>query len=474
MKLDNSKLSAIDTTGSTAYTNLETQLYNVEKTLTVLTNSLNFKGTGAEQYKSFMQENSVNATYVLLQVGKDVKEYIEKIKKRFLEFESNESGKVSSSRVDDVKKSLGNISKAVTSDIDDLASNEEKAAEYISVSPTNTSKLTDGFTTLDTNLETVNKDFKTKDDELSKGAESILTSISKLDTMITNILNNYVTSSGKYNNAKFKELKQEEWYIKGNGSILDNKRKQDPYSYNTAYYSVLEGQMAKGWGKDYYGYIGGSLLKNDGSIIVENGMTKFYSNVKVLSSNVELKLGPFFKGTGEINAAQLQNEFGFGTGGLYLKSKGEVASAKGRVSTLFDTVYLEGKTSAASYTVDLDAYITSDKSEFGFDIDGSGPSTSAEIGFELFHYKATDENGEKVGKNLLAMSVTPEASEGGSLTLKVKEERAYDSFLGDENWDVRTINLKAGAKAFLGINADVTIPYIWPDGFFRWIGRGFK
>ena len=291
-----------------------------------------------------------------------------------------------------MKKSLGNISKAVTSDIDDLASNEEKAAEYISVSPTNTSKLTDGFTTLDTNLETVNKDFKTKDDELSKGAESILTSISKLDTMITNILNNYVTSSGKYNNAKFKELKQEEWYIKGNGSILDNKRKQDPYSYNTAYYSVLEGQMAKGWGKDYYGYIGGSLLKNDGSIIVENGMTKFYSNVKVLSSNVELKLGPFFKGTGEINAAQLQNEFGFGTGGLYLKSKGEVASAKGRVSTLFDTVYLEGKTSAASYTVDLDAYITSDKSEFGFDIDGSGPSTSAEIGFELFHYKATDEN----------------------------------------------------------------------------------
>ena len=30
-------------------------------------------------------------------------------------------------------------------------------------------------------------------------------------------------------------------------------------------------------------------------------------------------------------------------------------------------------------------YITSDKSEFGFDIDGSGPSTSAEIGFELLH-----------------------------------------------------------------------------------------
>ena len=39
---------------------------------------------------------------------------------------------------------------------------KKKAAEYISVSPTNTSKLIVGFTTLDTNLETVYKDFKIK------------------------------------------------------------------------------------------------------------------------------------------------------------------------------------------------------------------------------------------------------------------------------------------------------------------------
>jgi hypothetical protein len=51
-----------------------------------------------------------------------------------------------------------------------------------------------------------------------------------------------------------------------------------------------------------------------------------------------------------------------------------VAGAKARLSTLFDTVYLEGKTSAVSYTVDIDAYVTSDKSEF----DGLGPSASAE------------------------------------------------------------------------------------------------
>ncbi len=42
MKLDNSKISSIETLGSKAYTNLETQLYNVNKSLTVLTKSLNF------------------------------------------------------------------------------------------------------------------------------------------------------------------------------------------------------------------------------------------------------------------------------------------------------------------------------------------------------------------------------------------------------------------------------------------------
>ena len=41
-----------------------------------------------------------------------------------------------------------------------------------------------------------------------------------------------------------------------------------------------------------------------------------------------------------------------------------VAGAKARLSILFDKAYLEGKTGAVSYTVDKDAYVTSDKSEF--------------------------------------------------------------------------------------------------------------
>ena len=104
--------------------------------------------------------------------------------------------------------------------------------------------------------------------------------------------------------------------------------------------------------------------------------------------------------------------------------KREVASAKGRVSTLFDTVYLEGKTSAASYTVDLDAYIHLINQEFGFDIDGSGPSTSAEIGFGAISLQSNWwEMEKKLGKTL-AMSVTPEAS-WRRLTYTKSQRRKY-------------------------------------------------
>lgn len=467
MKLDNSKLSAINTAGSTAYTNLETQLYNAEKTLTVLTKSLNFKGTGAEQYKSFMQENSVNATYVLLQVGKDVKEYIEKIKKGFLEFESDESGKVSSSRVDNVKKSLGNISKAVTSDIDDLTSNEEKAAEYISVSPTNTSKLADGFATLDTNLETVNKDFKTKDDELSKGAESILTSISKLDIMIANILNNYVTPSGKYNDAKFKELKQEEWYIKGNGSIFDNKRKQDPYSYDTAYYSVFQGQFASGVNKDVYTYGDLSLFSLQSEGKIENGISSIKGKGDVLSGTINVHMGPILDATATARAGHLDFDVAAGRkNGAYFKGDAELYSAQARVSTLDDHLYVE--VGAKTYAkAEVSAYASSKKSEIGFDVGASKGEVSLETGLDLGHYQVKNEAGNKVKKSLFKFNVEGEVTAGGGATLKASEEQAYDSVLGNKDWDVRVINIKAGGKLGLGINFDVSIPYIWPDGWFR-------
>lgn len=467
MKLDNSKINSIETLGGKAYTNLETQLYNVNKSLTVLTKSLNFKGQGAEKYKAFMQDNSVNATYVLLQIGKDLKDYIENIKTGFLEFESNETGKVSSSRVEDIKTSFGEILKSVSVDIEDLVSNESKAAEYISVKSTNTNNITDGFSTIDTNLETVNNDFKTKDGELSKGAESILTSISKLDKMITNILNNYVTSSGKYNEAKFEKLKQETWYIEGDASVFDEKQKKDPYVYDTAYYSVFEGQMAKGSQKDFYAFSDISVGSISKESKTEDGMSNLSSKFDFLSGTLNIHEGPLLKATasgrilhGDLDVGEKTNGDG------YLKANAELYSANLRASTLGDSLYTE--IAKKTYLkAEIASYITSKKSEFGFDFGASADEVSAEAGLQLGHYFVTDADGNRVRKSLFKTEAEPKATAGGSLTLKATEEQAYDSFLGNQDWDVRVLNLKAGGSLGLGVNFDISIPYVWPDGWFK-------
>ena len=458
MKLDNSKISSIETLGSKAYTNLETQLYNVNKSLTVLTKSLNFKGKGAEKYKAFMQDNSVNATYVLLQIGKDLKNYIENIKTGFLEFESNETGKVSSSRVEEIKTSFGEILKSVSVDIEDLVSNESKAAEYISVKSTNTNNITDGFSTIDTNLETVNNDFKTKDDELSKGAESILTSISKLDKMITNILNNYVTPSGKYNEAKFEKLKQETWYIEGDASVFDERQKKDPYVYDTAYYSVFEGQMAKGWGKDFYSYADYNVINGKYEYKNSSGQKSLQVDGNLLSNKTVIKGEDYFNVVSESKLIYGEWSSTDGVNGIKKKVELGAGETKLHMGILDDNVYVEAKVTGPEGKAEVASYRDEKESKIGFDISAKATKADANIGFKLFKNEQSEAKDSLVSANLGL-----EANEGFSAAAMVSTKKQYDSVLGQEWLDVHTLTVKVDFSFILGGKAEVTIPFVTLD-----------
>ncbi|OFR47015.1 T7SS effector LXG polymorphic toxin [Streptococcus sp. HMSC062H02] len=458
MKLDNSKISSIETLGSKAYTNLETQLYNVNKSLTVLTKSLNFKGQGAEKYKAFMQDNSVNATYILLQIGKDLKNYIENIKKGFLEFESNETGKVSSSRVEDIKTSFGEILKSVSVDIEDLVSNESKAAEYISVKSTNTNNITDGFSTIDTNLETVNSDFKTKDDELSKGAESILTSISKLDKMITNILNNYVTPSGKYNEAKFKKLKQENWYIEGNASVFDEKQKKDPYVYDTAYFSLANGQLAKGWGKDYYAYTDYNAINGRYESKTSSGQESLHVDGNVLSNKTVIKAGDYFNVVTESKLLYAEADSSVGKNGFKTKVGLGAGETKLHTGILDDNAFFEAKVTGPEAKAEIAAYSDENESQLGFDFSAKGVKADANLGFKLFKNEQSETQDSLIGAN-----VGLEANEGFSAAAMVSTKKQYDSVLGQGWLDVHTVTMKADFSFIFGAKAEITLPYFTLD-----------
>lgn len=454
MKLDNSKISSIETAGSTAYTNLETQLYNVNKSLTVLTKSLNFKGQGAEKYKAFMQDNSVNATYILLQIGKDLKNYIENIKTGFLEFESNETGKVSSSRVEDIKTSFGEILKSVSVDIEDLVSNESKAAEYISVKSTNTNNITDGFSTIDTNLETVNSDFKTKDDELSKGAESILASISKLDKMITNILNNYVTPSGKYNEAKFKKLKQENWYIEGNASVFDERQKKDPYTYDVAYFTLANGQLAKGWGKDYYSYTDFNVINGKYESKISNGQESLHVDGNILSNKTVIKTGDYFNVVSESRLLYAEGNSTVGKNGFKTNAGFGVGETKLHAGVLDDNVFFEAKAAGPEAKGEIASYSDENESKMGFDFSVKGAKVDTNVGFKLFKNEQSEAKDSLVGAN-----IGLEVNEGFSAVAMVSTKKQYDSVLGQGWLDVHTVTFKADFSFILGAKAEITLPY---------------
>lgn len=70
MKLDNSKVATIESKVSTTYSNVENQLYQVYKSLRVLTETNSFRGDGAEAVKKFMKSNSLNTAYLIVEAMK--------------------------------------------------------------------------------------------------------------------------------------------------------------------------------------------------------------------------------------------------------------------------------------------------------------------------------------------------------------------------------------------------------------------
>lgn len=466
MKLDNSKIETISSTTSTAYTTLENQLYDVNKALTVLTKSLNFKGKGADAHKGFMEVNSLNATYVLLQIGKDIQIYVNKIKSGFLEFESDSAGKVSSERVSTVQSELKKISSNVSDHITSLESNEKKAAEYITVESTKTSTLTKKFSDLDSKLTKVNDDFLAKDTELAKGASVILESIDRLSQMLSQIKGNYVTASGKYDQAKFFNITKEPWYVKGDISVFSDKQIKDPYSYDTAYFSLGQAQLVGGWDKEGYAYSNLLALTGSGTRETNNGVTRISGNFDFASGDLQLKSGPWLNMKGGFKLGHVDSELLYGNG-IHLQANAEAARLESRISTLDDHVFLESRLKGPSANVDLSLYSTDEKSELGVELGASTSEAAVDFGFDLFKYSVTDAEGNNVGKSLLAANIEPQIKGGGSAVAKITDEVAYDSVLGNKDWDVKTLSVRVGATMIAGGEVDITIPYVWPDGWFK-------
>ena len=163
MKLSNSKVSLIESKISSTYSEVENQLYQVYKALQILTQTNSFKGQGAEAVKSFMKSNSLNMTYLIVEAVKKLDDSVKQVKSGFLDFESEETGKIYDKKVDQEITEINKIAINTAELVSDLKTWENKADEFITVENSRTDELALAFDSIKQMLENVNKDFAEKE-----------------------------------------------------------------------------------------------------------------------------------------------------------------------------------------------------------------------------------------------------------------------------------------------------------------------
>lgn len=464
MKLDNSKISTITSEVSTNRDTVETSLYDTYKTLANFSASLSFKGKGADAYKNFLEQTSINYLYVLLEITNSVKAYADTMKSKFLEYESEDTGKVHTSRVAEIKESLKNSQKAIQELADPLAKTEEKAAKYITVKDTKTAEIDTEFTTLTGNLSEVNQELLDTDKAIVTEVEAIQTMMEQLKTNLTNIKKEYVASNGQYLPEKVKNISKEKWYIQGDVKVLSKKMEEDPYSVDSAYGAVWDGQAAIGISNDVYGVAGYEAISAQYMGKHENGNYTLTANAQVFKGDLTLQATPMFRAVAQGKLLYGETDTSFGRNGFILSGEAGVGKGKTRVSTLNDQAYIELNAKGVSANGEVSAYASEEKTRVGMEFGATVGEVSTNLGVDILNATVKDtKTGKDVIKPLLKVDAEPKAGGGVGGTLMFSDEKVYDSFLGQDWMDVHGTSFEIGGKLGLGLDISITIPIITLD-----------
>lgn len=464
--LDNTAISTLKTEFEASYSTAETSLYEIFKALTVLTQSVNFRGAGAESHKLFLQEASLNYAYVLLEVTQTFKAYIEEVEKGFLEYESESSGKVNTDTVSEYKTSLSGIAKQIELLKSDLTSPESIARSHgVSIVSTGAGNLATQFSTIDSNLENVNQDLADTDSSLKGKSTAISEAITDLKSNLGKISSTYVTSTGKYNTSTIGQLTKQDWYLKGSKDIFADKQKSDPFVYSAGSASMWEGQYAVGLAKDTYTVMGASLFSGSYSAGVDGGSHYISANGSLVSAKIENKVTSFYKNTAtfDIGSASIDAAAGLSdeTLGAYFDSTAVSASLSARqdifgglISTTSEITGPYAELGGGAYKDDDNFYV--------------GVNASASVGelsqrFDLFNFEYKPKDPKKEPIQFLGMSVDMKESGGAGGKMVVSGEKFYDDVFGWEWLDLGAVTLEAGGKLGIGGDLSVTIPLPWLD-----------
>ncbi|HEL9597876.1 TPA: hypothetical protein U0J99_000360 [Streptococcus suis] len=460
-KLDNTAISTLKTEFEASYSTAETSLYEIFKALSVLTQSVNFRGAGAESHKLFLQEASLNYAYVLLEVTQTFKSYISEVEKGFLEYESEVSGKVNTDTVSEYKTSLSGIAKQIELLKSDLTSPESIARSHgVSIVSTGAGNLATQFSAIDSNLEKVNQDLADTDSSLKGKATTVSEAISNLKSSLDSVSSTCITSTGKYNTSTIGQLTKQDWYLKGNKDIFADKQKSDPFVYNAGSASVLEGQYAVGLAKDTYLSVSGAVLRGEYESGVNNSVHYIKAKGSVVDFDFQAQATSALRVTASGNLAGASGEAKASwENGLYLSAEAHALHAEGNISAFNDM--LSASASATGPYAEFTGGLYRDEDSFYFGIDTGASMGTASAGFDLLNFEYKPEGKDKKTIPFLAISVEGQAIGGGDITANISGESVWEDVGGIDWFDVDAVTVNLGAS--LGIGGDLSLTVPWPD-----------
>ena len=451
--LDNTAISTLSTEFEASYSSAETSLYEIFKALSVLTQSVNFRGAGAESHKLFLQEASINYAYVLLEVTQTFKSFISEVEKGFLEYESEVSGKVNTDTVSECKTSLSGIAKQIELLKSDLTSPESVARSHgVNIVSTGAGNLAIQFSAIDSNLEKVNQDLADTDSSLKGRSTAVSEVITDLKSNLDKISSTYITSTGKYNTSTIGQLTKQDWYLKGNKDIFAEKQKSDPFVYNAGSASVWEGQYAVGLAKDTYFYAVGSFLSGQFESGQKNRENYLNASGSIVSGKYQLKATSLYETTGtlDIGKANFDGRIGW-RNGAYINTSATAVTASVQNKYLNGLLSVTGEVSGPNANLKAGLYGNEEEFYYGFDANASVAEASAQ--FNLFNIQFP---GKK--NPIFAVSAEPKAGGSAGATISVSGQSVSEDVFGFEWLDIDAVTFKLGGKFGIGGDLSLTIP----------------
>lgn len=443
-------------------------VYAQYKTVYKLADSNNFRGGYADSCKNYLSSVTENIIMGLLNVSKEINDAMDAIQKNFLAYEQDADGIVETDTLNSTASDLDDgYKKNLVSLAQEAQGTLARASQYISVKSLEEDAVYGAYDRTIQKIETFCENLKSIDSTAAALLDPVFDHMQQIMRMIDSI-NVIVDNKYHIDFTKVSTVIGGSRFISEDPAGLNIKLKEDPFSYHTRSGSSKEWQAAKGLNQDTLAYGGASLLSYKTAYGTEDGKHYAEGEASAFQAKGEAEFGGIAKVKGDARVGYVSGKASAGFNkdyqGFAVEGEGEAVqvSAKGTLGTDDFNGFVEGKAELGS----VSGYVKAEhekNGDFALGIGGKASAADASVkgGLSFFDYDEShyDENGKEIKsekKSLLNFSASVHAGAKANAGVLLEQKKVIDT----DSIDVHTIHVSVSAQALLGLDLDITLPFI--------------